>query len=268
MPRRLLVALDGSTCASEAMDRAIALAKADSATLVVCSIVDPIALLGHQALGDRDRSALEAARAEAGVVIAEAVSRASHRGVEAEGRVEVGEVAEKLVEIAGDVGAESIVVGAHGISGFKRLFMGGVAEGVLRISPLPVVIVREKAEIPKVPLTSHIAPGNTPIFVMRLIEVEPAGFDRLYGEIATFMQITGADLPGVVESNVFGSDDRHRILILVQFRALADWSRAQWDARLGELLEELVLNSETLEFNIYHGDRFAGSAAGPTPYRR
>jgi len=47
-----------------------------------------------------------------------------------------------IVEAATDRGADLIVMGTHGRSGFQRLIMGSVTERVLRSAPCPVVVVR------------------------------------------------------------------------------------------------------------------------------
>ena len=40
-----------------------------------------------------------------------------------------------------------MVMGTHGRGGLKRLFMGSVAETVLREAPVPVIIVRERERV-------------------------------------------------------------------------------------------------------------------------
>jgi hypothetical protein len=99
----------------------------------------------------------------------------------------------------------------------------------------------------------------TPVFAIRLIEVAPADFERLHGEIASFMHDGGRRLPGCLELQLFGSEDRTRIVIVAEFRSRKDWCRAQWDGRLGEILEEIVTNSDTIDFNLYDGNRFAAA---------
>lgn len=39
-------------------------------------------------------------------------------------------------------GAELIVMGTHGRHGLQHLWLGSVAEGVVRSSPVPVLLVR------------------------------------------------------------------------------------------------------------------------------
>ena len=69
-------------------------------------------------------------------------------GITAKGElrdVAAGHVAKAIVETASDRGIDLIVMGSHGRRGFARMFMGSVAEGVLRASSVPVLVVRGPA---------------------------------------------------------------------------------------------------------------------------
>ncbi len=50
--------------------------------------------------------------------------------------------AETIVEYAGEVGADVIVVGTHGRRAVAHLLLGSVAERVVRLAPCPVLTVR------------------------------------------------------------------------------------------------------------------------------
>ena len=54
-------------------------------------------------------------------------------------------VAEVIVREAKKWKADLIVMGTHGRRGFNRLVLGSDAEGVLRHSPVPVLMVRSPA---------------------------------------------------------------------------------------------------------------------------
>jgi nucleotide-binding universal stress UspA family protein len=64
-------------------------------------------------------------------------------GVRVRHQLERGDAAELIVSVAQDLGCDLIVMGTHGRSGLSRLFMGSVAEHVLRTAPCPVLTVRE-----------------------------------------------------------------------------------------------------------------------------
>jgi universal stress protein A len=71
----------------------------------------------------------DAARALGAPAVARVVVRASA----------IGEI---ILEEASAVGANLIVMGTHGRGAVKRLFLGGVADHVVRHAPCPVVTVR------------------------------------------------------------------------------------------------------------------------------
>lgn len=52
---------------------------------------------------------------------------------------------EAISEHARSVGADLVIVGSHGRTGFKRVLLGSVAERVVRLSPCPVLVVRPEA---------------------------------------------------------------------------------------------------------------------------
>lgn len=54
------------------------------------------------------------------------------------------EPAHALAQLASDLGADLIVVGTHGRQGLERFLMGSVAEGVVRLAPCPVLVVRPR----------------------------------------------------------------------------------------------------------------------------
>jgi nucleotide-binding universal stress UspA family protein len=62
--------------------------------------------------------------------------------------------AHEIAQLASDLEADLVVVGTHGRRGASRLLLGSVAEGVVRLAPCAVLVVREKpsedATIPKI----------------------------------------------------------------------------------------------------------------------
>lgn len=61
--------------------------------------------------------------------------------------------ASEITQLAADLEADLVVVGTHGRRGLRRLLLGSVAEGVVRLAHCPVLVVRPKdapGEAPKV----------------------------------------------------------------------------------------------------------------------
>ena len=65
----------------------------------------------------------------------------SKADVKIEGKLVEGTAVESIVSTAQSIKADLIVLGTYGRSGFKRLFLGSVADHVLRRAPCPVLIV-------------------------------------------------------------------------------------------------------------------------------
>lgn len=47
-----------------------------------------------------------------------------------------------IVQLAGDIEADLVVIGTHGRRGIARFLLGSVAAGVVRLAPCPVLVVR------------------------------------------------------------------------------------------------------------------------------
>lgn len=256
MLRRIVVPIDGSPCAAHALEYARRLAKLEEAKLDICTFVDAVEIAGRNVFKAREETHVAAAKAEADRIVAEAVASAISAGVPAQAHVALGKPATEIVAYAGKIHADAIVMGTHGRSGFRRMFMGSVAEEVLRAAACPVIVAREKASFEPPAAGSPKIVESSPVHVLRLMEVAASDFERLYGEIASFLSGPGTGIAGLQESQLLGSLDSRRIAIVTQFRSQHDWARAQWDARFGEFLEEIASNSALLDFGLYRGDRF------------
>lgn len=63
------------------------------------------------------------------------------RGIPTKSRLMEGAPADVIVARARELGAELIVMGTHGRSGFKRFLLGSTAERVVRTATVPVLTV-------------------------------------------------------------------------------------------------------------------------------
>jgi len=68
-----------------------------------------------------------------------------HEGVDAESLIVDGPAAPAIVDEANRLGAELVVVGSHGSTGFTRLLIGSVAETVVQTASCSVLVVRTPA---------------------------------------------------------------------------------------------------------------------------
>jgi nucleotide-binding universal stress UspA family protein len=66
-------------------------------------------------------------------------------GVPYEHRLMTGDPAATIVRLAADEGADLIVMGTHGRTGFLRMVMGSVAEAIVRRAKCPVLTYKQDA---------------------------------------------------------------------------------------------------------------------------
>jgi nucleotide-binding universal stress UspA family protein len=147
MYQRILVAVDGSDTSERALHEALRLAKNQQALLRVAYVVDEASIFSDTEFVDR--TAIERAAIDLGHQVLEKARKAAEaEGVTLDVRMleteSVGEkVAHAIVEEARHWPADLLVVGTHGRKGLRHLFMGSIAEGVMRDSPVPILLVRK-----------------------------------------------------------------------------------------------------------------------------
>lgn len=145
--RKILLAVDGSDSARRATEEALALAALAHTPVHAVYVVHKWGLAPYS--GYSDPEALGRVLNGDGRLALEAVRRAmSEHGVS--GSVEICEtlgksdsIPECLERCAKVQEADLVVLGTHGRRGMSRAVLGSVAEGVLRISSCPVLIVHD-----------------------------------------------------------------------------------------------------------------------------
>jgi len=147
MFEHIVVALNGSNCAMQALNVALDLAKVKGAKVEICTVVDPMAAMWRISSGSGEHEIGEAQR-EADILVNQAVARARQAGVIAAGHVRAGDPADEITACAVTTGADAIVMGTHGWTGIKHFVMGSVAESVLHSAPCPVLVIRDGAALP------------------------------------------------------------------------------------------------------------------------
>ena len=141
LPKVILVPIDFSANAEQALDYACALASKLGATvhLVHAMTSAPPAL--QVALSEDIIENLVKGHREALEQMAAARLGGASFG---KATVDVGDPRDLIVATAKEVGADLIVMGTHGRRGLSRMVMGSVAEDVIRNAPCPVLTVRGK----------------------------------------------------------------------------------------------------------------------------
>lgn len=138
MFRKLLVPLDRSPLAEQAVGQAAAIARASHAGIDVVLVHQPFPFVGfgdapwNEGQVNDEHKYLE--------TIAEEL--ASGASVPATHSVMHGEAVEMICRRAADVDADLIVMTTHGRTGLSRAWLGSIADGVLRRSATPVLMLR------------------------------------------------------------------------------------------------------------------------------
>jgi len=136
---KILVPLDGSTLAEAALPRALELATASGAPLVLLRATQARAFPG----ADPIEAQLEAVR-ESEAYLVEVAARLEALGARDVRRaVWYGAPAPAIIDAAAFNQADLIVMTTHGRSGLGRLVMGSVAESVLRGTRVPILLLRD-----------------------------------------------------------------------------------------------------------------------------
>jgi len=141
--RRILVALDGSALAEQALPLAIELAAAAHAELVLLQAV-PELLPMHRPSPTIDFPAL--GHAQALLYLHDVAERWHACEIAILPEVASGEPAQAIVDAAVSEHADLIVMATHGYTGVRRWALGSVADTVLHTSTTPLLLVRAQSQ--------------------------------------------------------------------------------------------------------------------------
>lgn len=147
MYKRILVPVDDSAASNAAIDEACTLAKTVKAKVRLLHVVD-LDQFGWGRAQVIDDAAQRSIKESGDRVLDAAVTRAAGHGVKPESHTIHGwleGIPELLLAEAGQWEAELIVMGTHGRSGLHHLMVGSVAEGVLKRTDVPLLLVRRPA---------------------------------------------------------------------------------------------------------------------------
>jgi nucleotide-binding universal stress UspA family protein len=153
MFRRILVPLDGSLTSRRGLEEAIALAKDQRARIRLLHVVDDrLATQGFDATmyvpANYIDEFLQALRAQGRRLLARAEARVRQARIRVDtALVETlgAGVAECILAQTKKWKADLVVLGTHGRRGLTRIVLGSDAEGVVRETRVPVLLVRAPA---------------------------------------------------------------------------------------------------------------------------
>lgn len=141
MYKRIMVPVDGSGTSMTALRHALALAQEQNAGVRVVYVLERIQAWGPEGQVDLENVLRDSGKA----VLAEAEAVAAKAGMPVESAmVDAGtqRIARAIADEAAAWKADLIVMGTHGRRGIDHLILGSVAEGVVRTTQAPLLLVR------------------------------------------------------------------------------------------------------------------------------
>lgn len=150
MYSRILVPIDGSSCSLKGLTEAVKLAGLLKARLKLVHVVNELISEPALAPSEYHDRLIETLREGGKATLAQSQSVAEGEGAQVETELLEtmgGRASDCIVAAAKKWGADLIVMGTHGRRGMSRLSMGSDAELVVRSTPVPVLLVRERTDL-------------------------------------------------------------------------------------------------------------------------
>lgn len=145
--RRILLPLDGSPFAEEALPLATGLVTELDAELVLVRAVpiSPSSIMAEPLPASVANDELERDLAAAQEYLEQLAARLGRAGVCVHRQARVGGAAAVVATVAREQGTDLTVMATHGRTGVRRALLGGVADAVLRRGDTPLLLVRPQA---------------------------------------------------------------------------------------------------------------------------
>jgi nucleotide-binding universal stress UspA family protein len=74
------------------------------------------------------------------------VRQAEAKGLKARAHAALGDAAARIIEESKNVDGALVIISSHGRGGWKRLFLGSVADKIVRASHHPVLVLKHVRE--------------------------------------------------------------------------------------------------------------------------
>ncbi|HEX9390116.1 MAG TPA: universal stress protein [Usitatibacteraceae bacterium] len=139
---KILIPLDGSDAALEAVRFVIRLSKAGlDASVVLANVQEPTHL--YEMVMAPDPEVLEKVSVTAGTTVLEAgAALLQIAGIEVEEEIVTGDPAHSIIDILERYDCDSIMMGSRGVGTMRSALLGSVSHEVLHASRVPVTIVK------------------------------------------------------------------------------------------------------------------------------
>jgi universal stress protein A len=160
--QHVLVPLDFSEPADEALAYAIALAHQFHARLTLLHVLDLTPVTMEDMTAGMTATYLDDLETDAQHLLQASLERVQRAGLQGDSLLVQGTPTQAIVDTAGEQRVDLIIMGTHGRTGLAHVFLGSVAEHVVRQAPCPVLVTRRTADAPDTPASSEDPPPAQP----------------------------------------------------------------------------------------------------------
>jgi nucleotide-binding universal stress UspA family protein len=145
-PSRILVPVDFSASSDAALETAVELAQQYEAELFLLHVVPVLTLIpgtGYPTDYFPEREFLEDARSQAELRLTKNVANLVARGLRVRSGVEKGNnVVENIMLVIDREKTDLIVLSTHGVSGWRAMVFGSIAEKLIKLVQCPLLLLR------------------------------------------------------------------------------------------------------------------------------
>jgi len=140
--QRFLVPLDGSTPSASAAKKAVDLAKFLGSEIRFLHVIDSRTVQALELTGVDMITVEERVTNVANAYLNEAARYAEDSKIKANREIRRGLPVEEILKSVEEHEIDLVVMGSRGLTGTRHALMGSTTEGILRLSPVPVLVVK------------------------------------------------------------------------------------------------------------------------------
>ena len=150
MYKKILYPTDFSDCSAKALKHIMKLTEAGTEEVVVLHVLDvrkvETAVSGLVSIGETERryqdKLLKQMESDAEKKLDEVKDKLENRGMKVDIKIVTGIPFKEILELEKKMGISLIVLGSHGKSNIREMFLGSVSEKVIRKSKKPVLVLK------------------------------------------------------------------------------------------------------------------------------
>lgn len=144
---KILVPIDFSDYSKMALDYAVEFAKKFNSQLFLIYVIEPIVYPSDFGLGQVPMSSIDMEiQSRAEDEMQKLINEKVPKETKVSWIIRVGKPFIEIINEAKEKDCDLIIIATHGHTGIEHILFGSTAEKVVRKSPIPVLVVREKQE--------------------------------------------------------------------------------------------------------------------------